>query len=135
MSPRNLLIFVFLLAILSCMTNESSAAVKKSALAGRWYSSDPDTLSKQIDSLLAGTIERKGCGEPILLILPHAGYQYSGRTAASGYRKIGSPGKSIIDPRLIVIIGPSHHKSFHGCALITADYFETPLGRVKTDID
>ncbi len=131
----NLLFYIILAAVFSCTANESSAAIKKSNLAGKWYSSNAAVLSGEIDSLLESATAQTGCSEPLALILPHAGYQYSGSTAAAGYRRIGRPGKSIINPNLIIIMGPSHYKSFRGCALITSDYFETPLGRIKTEVD
>jgi AmmeMemoRadiSam system protein B/AmmeMemoRadiSam system protein A len=109
----------------------ASALVKESSIAGRWYSSKAGELSAQIDELLSKAPHGAGVGEPVMLILPHAGYRYSGPTAAAGYRRIGARGKSLIDPDLIVLLGPSHHKSFRGCALLPADYINTPLGKVK----
>jgi hypothetical protein len=127
------LILIILIALFSCTAKESSATVKKSALAGRWYSSNAAELAGQIDSLLEGAIVKKDCPDPLFLVIPHAGYQYSGITAAAGYRTIGITGKSTINPDLIVILGPSHYKVFHGCAMIQAEYFETPLGRARVD--
>jgi AmmeMemoRadiSam system protein B/AmmeMemoRadiSam system protein A len=133
MGKRVSLILSIFIALFSCTAKESSATVKKSALAGRWYSSNAAELAGQIDTLLERAIAQKDCPDPVFLILPHAGYQYSGKTAAAGYRKIGIAGKSTINPGLIVILGPSHYKAFHGCATISADYFETPLGRVRVE--
>jgi AmmeMemoRadiSam system protein B/AmmeMemoRadiSam system protein A len=135
MSKTALLGIIILIAAFSCTMKESSATVKKSALAGSWFSSDPSELSRQIDALMARATGKKTCKAPLVLILPHAGYQYSGNTAASGYRAIGSTGKSDIDPEHIVIIGPSHYKFFRGCAVLDADYYETPLGKLKINTD
>ncbi len=64
----------------------------------------------------------------MLLIVPHAGYDYSGLVAAAGYNCIKN-----IRPDLIVILAPSHYGSFHGCSVIPVDFYETPLGRVRVE--
>lgn len=117
----------------SCAASDSEAQVKKSNLAGAWYSADADELSGQIDRLLAGAPAPGERKEPLVLILPHAGYVYSGKTAAAGYRIIGTMGKPVINTRLIVILAPSHHSAFRGCSLLDADFYETPLGKVRLD--
>ena len=106
----------------------SRPEVQKSILAGQWYSANREELSSQIRKLLA---RNKGSDpltltRPLLLIVPHAGYAYSGDVAAAGYTTI----KNNI-PDIIIIIAPSHYSSFYGCALLNADYYETPLGRIK----
>ncbi len=129
---------IFLIAILalcaSCASPESSAKVKKSNLAGQWYPADRAELARQVDGLLArpvsGSVPRR---DQLLLILPHAGYMYSGGVAAAGYRAIGGAGKPAVAPGLVVIIGPSHSRAFSGCALLDADRYETPLGRVRME--
>src|SRR3990172_11061489 len=128
-------IFIIISMLVSCAPRESSAKVKQSNLAGRWYSSDASELSKQIDSLLTRSASKKSYKDTIGFILPHAGYAYSGKTAAAGYQAICAPGKSVINPDIIVIMGPSHYSAFHGCSLVDADYFETPLGKVKINRD
>ena len=106
----------------------SRPEVQKSILAGQWYSANREELSSQIRKLLA---RDKGSDpftltRPLLLIVPHAGYAHSGDVAAAGYTTI----KNNI-PDIIIIIAPSHYSSFYGCALLSADYYETPLGRIK----
>lgn len=121
---------IILALILSCSPRDSEAKVKASNLAGRWFSTNPSELSQQIDNLLEkAPITR--FNNPIIIIVPHAGYIYSGKTAAAAYRIVGQKGKSSLKTSLIVIIGPSHFSSFSGCALIDADYYETPLGKIK----
>ncbi len=114
-----------------CAATDSEAKVKISNLAGTWYPADTGELSGQVDTLLARARPAGEHKDPLVLILPHAGYVYSGRTAASGYRVIGSVGKPGIGARLIVILAPSHYSAFRGCSLIDADYYETPLGKVR----
>ncbi len=131
MSNKYLLIIFIIIIIFSCTAKQSPAKIKKSSLAGRWYSADSAELSGQIDDLLKTAAYEKKYDNPLLLILPHAGYQYSGKTAAYGYRAIGTSGKNNINPDVILILGPSHYKAFRGCAVISADFIETPLGNVK----
>ncbi|MBN2160462.1 MAG: AmmeMemoRadiSam system protein B [Spirochaetes bacterium] len=130
---RYIVIIVILSITFSCSPRESSAKIKASNLAGTWYPAGARDLAKQIDTLLRESTHRKSSKEGLLFILPHAGYGYSGKIAAAGYRLIGEPGTSRIAPGLIVIMAPSHYRSFHGCSLIDAEFFETPLGRVKID--
>ncbi len=134
MKKRVSLLFIILLSF-SCAAPDSMARVKESNLAGSWYPADAGELAKQIDAMLAKAPLAKPCKDPLALILPHAGYIYSGKTAAAGYRVIGATGKSNLQPKLIVILGPSHYTAFRGCSLIDVDYYETPLGRVKINRD
>ncbi|MBP7735544.1 MAG: AmmeMemoRadiSam system protein B [Spirochaetes bacterium] len=130
MNKRRPVLFIMMF-LLSCGLVDSEAKVKTSNLAGSWYPSDAGQLKEQIDTLLAGAQPRRIDREPLALIMPHAGYVYSGKTAAQGYRIIGAAGKPAIASRLIVILGPSHYSAFRGCSLLEAEYYETPLGKVK----
>lgn len=67
---------------------------------------------------------------PKALIVPHAGYVYSGPVAASAYARLRSARGRI---RRVVLLGPSHRVGFRGLALSGADWFETPLGRIAVD--
>jgi len=67
---------------------------------------------------------------PKALIVPHAGYVFSGPIAASAYVHLASLRERI---RRVVLLGPAHRVAFHGIALSSADAFETPLGRVEID--
>ena len=64
------------------------------------------------------------------LIVPHAGYIYSGRTAASAYRLLQQNPKNF---KRVLIIGPAHRVWFKGVAFPSVDVFETPLGEIKND--
>jgi AmmeMemoRadiSam system protein B len=65
-----------------------------------------------------------------VLISPHAGYIYSGRVAAAGYRRL-----ALVRERItrVVLLGPSHFVGFHGLAAASADGWQTPLGSVPVD--
>ncbi len=69
-------------------------------------------------------------GHIFALISPHAGYEFSGRVAAFGYKQIkNKPYKTVI------IIGPSHHYGFQGASVYPSGKFRTPLGDVEIDAE
>jgi hypothetical protein len=103
--------------------------VFSSTLAGRWYSADANALRKEVGQLFQN-IDVKPTNDIIALILPHAGYQYSGRTAAMGLASLGRQYKRII------VIGPSHYMPMEDVLSVpqAADY-RTPLGDVAIDVE
>lgn len=102
--------------------------IREAAWAGQFYPANPQTLQKMIGRFLdeAPLVEYKG--EIVGLIVPHAGYEYSGRTAASAYKQICGHGY-----KTVVIIAPSHGDMFAGASIYDGDYYETPLGKVAVD--
>lgn len=99
-------------------------------MAGLFYPADPRRLREDVDALLANE-SRSGIGAK-LLIVPHAGYVYSGRVAAAAYAPLAARRGAIAR---VVAIGPSHRAYFHGVAVPSADAFATPLGTVPIDVD
>ena len=99
------------------------------AVAGSFYPADAKELHNLIQSLLRGVSSLCG-GSPKAIIVPHAGYIYSGAIAASAYARVALGRDSI---RRVVLLGPAHRVGFHGLALSSADYFSTPLGSVPLD--
>lgn len=104
------------------------SAVRSSAVAGMFYPADPRQLAHDVQEFLAEA--RPQALAPKALIVPHAGYIYSGAVAASAYATLKS-----IAPRIrrVVLLGPTHRLAVRGLALPDADAFDTPLGRVKLD--
>ena len=103
--------------------------VLRSSLAGTWYKADPEALRAEV----AGCFE-KAQAEPrndvIALILPHAGYQYSGPTAACGLQALGRSYQRVI------VIGPTHRLPMEDMFSVPrATHYETPLGRVPLDVE
>lgn len=99
------------------------------AVAGSFYPADARQLHTLIHSLLRE--EQSASGScPKAIIVPHAGYIYSGAIAASAYAHVAI-GRDTI--RRVVLLGPAHRVGFHGLALSSADYFSTPLGSVTLD--
>lgn len=107
------------------------STVRKPAVAGLFYSNDARALRAQIESLLAQVPETHEPA-PKALIVPHAGYVYSGAVAASAYARVRRSRSQI---RRVVLLGPAHRVGFRGLARSSAEYFESPLGRVCVDIE
>ncbi|PSW17588.1 AmmeMemoRadiSam system protein B [Photobacterium sanctipauli] len=102
--------------------------IRHPAVAGRFYTHSPEQLQQQLTGWLS---QPESCDQPIrALIVPHAGYVFSGAVAAQAYQYLNSQADRI---KKVILIGPSHRHYFRGCALPAADYFETPLGRVAID--
>ncbi|MDF2155863.1 AmmeMemoRadiSam system protein B [Vibrio sp. CAU 1672] len=98
------------------------------AVAGRFYSANKHELGHQIANMMAGPPLLSHA--PNALVVPHAGYFYSGKVAASAYTLIKN---RITPPRKVVLLGPCHHMALNGCAVSHADFFKTPLGDVELD--
>jgi MEMO1 family protein len=109
----------------------ASHQVRPPAVAGRFYPADPDTLRSLIRTLLAQVLAPAGPA-PKALIVPHAGYLYSGPIAASAYAQL-LPARDLI--RRIVLLGPSHFVALDGLATSSAEAFATPLGVVPLDLE
>jgi MEMO1 family protein len=108
---------------------EPAKVVIKSGIAGTWYPADANQLKKQIDQLFQEA-KSNPKNDIIAIILPHAGYQYSGQTAATAIKSINRKFKRII------VIGPSHQFPLgDNLAVCGATHFETPLGQIAIDTD
>lgn len=106
----------------------ATAATRRAAAAGLFYPGAAEPLSAALDALLAGVPAR--AQRPRALIVPHAGYRYSGPVAAQAYGSLGSAARSL---RRVVLVGPSHREWFRGLALPAAAAFATPLGVARID--
>ena len=116
------------------MTVRSAAhygSVREAAVAGRFYPADPRQLATTVDGLLAAAAApAPGAPAPVALIVPHAGYGYSGPVAASGYARL-APLRSRV--RRVVVLGPAHFRSVTTAVVPTAAAFRTPLGVLPVD--
>ena len=101
---------------------------RKPAVAGSFYPAQPQILQ----DMLNGFIKQADHGDkaPKAMIVPHAGYIYSGPVAASAYARLQTVRNKITR---VVLLGPSHRVAFQGLALSSADYFSTPLGDIELD--
>ena len=106
----------------------SKGSVREPAVAGMFYPGDRLTLDREVDALFKRVEVKKIKGELFGLISPHAGYIYSGYTAANGYRLL--EGKSV---QTVVIIAPSHREYFRGVSVFSGSAYSTPLGILEVD--
>jgi AmmeMemoRadiSam system protein B len=108
--------------------------VRPAAVAGMFYPRSAGALAGEVRSALAGVpgarAQPSGAGWPKALIVPHAGYVYSGPIAATGYARLEA-GRDAI--RRVVAFGPAHRVAVRGLALPVARSFATPLGDVRLD--
>jgi MEMO1 family protein len=104
--------------------------VRPSVLAGEWYPDDPESLREMMREYLDRAPKASVGGRMIGLISPHAGYAYSGFTAAHGYNVVaGAP------PDLVAVVSPFHGYPAGNVMVHTADFYETPLGRIPVARD
>ena len=108
--------------------------------AGSWYSGDFDTLDKTLSEFLNkaaadASKQQKVEQQPLrAVICPHAGYSYSGPTAAYSYYQLQQEiNKSTTSIETILILHPSHHVYLDGCAVSGATTLETPCGNLQVD--
>ncbi len=106
--------------------------VRPAAVAGAFYPGSPDTLRSTVEGLLAEAPAPDGppLKAPKAIIVPHAGYVYSGPVAASAFRTVTPLAGSI---ETVVLLGPAHFVPIQGLALPDTRAFETPLGQVAID--
>ncbi len=114
-------------------TNNSQTTtpvVRPATQANRFYDGNAQSLSQEVDSFLSLHSGSAIYNNVAALIVPHAGYYFSGNVAASAYMTLPT-GKQF---KRIFLLGPSHHEWLDGASVNTgADYYATPLGEVKVD--
>ncbi|HVB47270.1 MAG TPA: AmmeMemoRadiSam system protein B [Burkholderiales bacterium] len=105
--------------------------VRPAAVAGTFYPGAANALAAQVDALLGGTepVEPQ-ISIPKALIVPHAGYIYSGAVAGRAFAALAAARGSVTR---VVLLGPVHRVPVRGLALPGASAFDTPLGRVPID--
>lgn len=104
--------------------------IRSPAVAGLFYPADPRQLAHDVRELLAAV--QPQLSSPKALIVPHAGYIYSGPIAASAYATLQKDAARI---RRVVLLGPTHRVAVRGLALPDASAFATPLGTVRLGTD
>jgi AmmeMemoRadiSam system protein B/AmmeMemoRadiSam system protein A len=119
----------FFLGVFLLSLSARSQGIRRPVWSGQFYDSDKEVLSRTLDRYLSAP----GPGVPVpgrvrALIVPHAGYIYSGKTAAAAYRLVQGT-----DVDTVVILGPSHRVGFEGCSIYPRGGFETPLGVAEVD--
>lgn len=120
---------------------DSHTSVRPPAVAGLFYPDDAETLHREVTDFLRPFgfphTESLPTAAPQILVVPHAGYRFSGDTAGVGYQALTASG--VFGPggrfRRAVVIGPAHRVALRGVADAGAQYFATPLGRTRVDTE
>jgi AmmeMemoRadiSam system protein B len=102
--------------------------IRPPAVAGKFYPDDPRLLREMVTGLLDEAESEPVSGEIRGIVAPHAGYVFSGLTAAHAYRLLRGS-----DVSVVVIVSPSHFDFFHGVSVYPGDAYETPLGTIPVN--
>lgn len=105
-------------------------SVRPAAVAGAFYSADPEALRREVKGYLDAVPAQAMSGEVLALLVPHAGYRYSAAVAAYGYKALDG-----MKADTVVIIGHDAHARGIVALLSDVPAFETPLGRVEVDTE
>lgn len=104
--------------------------IRQPAVAGMFYPSDSKQLHADVQWMLS-SVEAKPITSKVLgIVAPHAGYVYSGQTAAYGFNLLKDKNYN-----KVIIISPSHYEYFTGASIYDGDAYKTPLGIVEVDRD
>jgi hypothetical protein len=123
---KRIFITTVCIVLFSCGSSFSSEEVRKSAVSGTFYPSDAKELAATVDAFLKNVKKSDKKGDILALIVPHAGYMYSGQVAAYSFKQLEET-----DFKNIIIISPSHYVGFDGISVYDRGFFETPLGRIR----
>lgn len=115
------------------MEGKSSASlIRKAEHAGSWYLNDPEKLNKQLSDFLAQAVAsplaNQTDAQVKAIIGPHAGYRYSGPTAAWAYKNLQAS-----KYKRVFLLGPSHKIGFDFIATTFCSEWATPLGNMEID--
>lgn len=126
----NLICALLCLAIAAPASVASAESVRPSVLAGAWYPGEPNELAQLVDDLMDRAPAKAPAGPVRALVVPHAGYRFSGATAAEAYALVR--GKEY---RRVLVLAPSHYGRYRGLSVAEVEAYETPLGKVPLDRD
>ncbi|GAB4283985.1 MAG: AmmeMemoRadiSam system protein B [Marinilabiliales bacterium] len=134
----NIFIFIFLTSGCNAQETENKVITtknqilmnRKPAVAGQFYPGEKEKLINDLKNYFAQA-KSNVSKNVIALIVPHAGYVFSGSVAASGYNQLDTSKKY----DRVFIIASSHHKLFKGASIYYLGNYETPLGEAKVDMD
>jgi len=124
-------VFIVLLSIFTIMETyaQNTATDRQPVAAGRFYSADKETLKRDLSQLFETCKKSQTNWDVRAIISPHAGYIFSGKTAAAAYSSI--PKNAAY--KNIFIIGSSHVMSFDGASVYNSGDFITPLGKISVN--
>ncbi len=107
------------------MSAASTTTVRQPVVAGTFYPGSAATLGREVDEMLERAVLPEHYGNLFGLVSPHAGYMYSGFTAAHGYKAL--KGRRF---DAVIVVGPSHQEYFDGISIYPGTRYRTPLGEV-----
>jgi len=113
------------------MREVKAGSIRQSVIAGSWYPGRSDELRRTLEGYLADAEKVELDGDLKALVSPHAGYAYSGPTAAYAYKQL-EDGPSF---DTVAILSPLHQAYFGRFAVTQASHYETPLGLVEVDAE
>ncbi|KKP35403.1 MAG: hypothetical protein UR26_C0005G0017 [candidate division TM6 bacterium GW2011_GWF2_32_72] len=118
--------FLCISAILAILTFSSLfASIRTPYVAGTWYAATQQALNKTLDNFFEQAKTKKVENKIKAIIVPHAGYTFSGQVAADAFNQIEK------DYETVFILGPAHKYPLIGICPIDFEYWQTPLGQVK----
>jgi len=123
---------IIILALIMMMNifDKQEPVVRPATQAGRFYEGNSQRLSQEVDSFLTLHAKDKQYENMAAIIVPHAGYYFSGNVAAAAYMSIPKDKQY----KRIFLLGPSHHEWLDGASVNSeTDYYATPLGQIKVD--
>jgi MEMO1 family protein len=124
------LVFIAITILITMNTfSQSSSGDREPYAAGKFYSSDKETLTKDLAQLFSSCVKTTKNWKVRAIISPHAGYEYSGRIAASAFSCL--PKNAVY--KNIFIIGSSHTMAFDGASVYHTGDYVTPLGKLKVN--
>jgi len=121
---------IFSLFLVMCLIFPLECKTRKPAVSGRWYSDDPIQLRKDVNAYLQKVdLESEHLAlEPIGIVVPHAGFMFSGPVAAYCYKLLQDKKYDTV-----IMIGSSHHYRQGVVSVYDGDFLETPLGKIEVD--
>jgi len=125
-------VFIIILFLTACSVEQASNDMPKEirppAVAGQFYPAAAEEITEQINGYLKQASTPPVAGEIKAIIVPHAGYDFSGQVAAYGFKLLKG-----VKINTAVLIGNSHTAYFDGAAIDSSDVWQTPLGQVAVD--
>ncbi|KYK26549.1 hypothetical protein AYK26_07460 [Euryarchaeota archaeon SM23-78] len=126
-----LIIFILILAYAGINNGkkaeleEEEKVVRKPVFAGSWYPGNKNQLDTTIEAYFENVEEQEIDGTVRAMLVPHAGYVYSGQVAAYGFKHLNGQYDTVI------LLGPSHRYALSGASVLNVTHYATPLGEVK----
>lgn len=110
------------------MLTSDKISYRPPTVAGSFYPADPTKLKSMVLEFIDLDNPAKINGEILGLVVPHAGYVYSGNVAGQAFRELMGRKYDVV-----IVISPSHHKYFAGASVFNGDAYVTPLGNILVD--